>query len=433
MGLAFSRSQPNWIDDVLINCSHVETPRSWLWWSLVTAISAVSANYSLRILKGAVLYRPNLYVMLLGESGLGKGFGVNLSKLLVQKSDCTRVIAGRSSIQAVVSELAKSKSRPDGKQPIADSRGFVVNGELSSAIIADVDALSILTDLYDGHYNPEWDNLLKISGKEKLKRPYLVTLFGSSPDHFYDSIPVANIGGGYVARNLIVYEESRYQNVDLLNVDDEGEHVDLINSFLVPEYAPFLTKIGEGSGVMRYTRDAADTFNDWRRKWRETQQKERTGFFNRIPDHVLKTAMCLCLSRYESHETSMSYENNLVITEEEIIISIAQVVNLVYSNQMVGSGSTNKSDMTASHSKIVLDLLLKAQDQKLSRKILMSRAYPFGIVDIQSIDKVLDALIEMNWVKRERIGVGSHSDWEYHLSGQPLLKYNEWKAKQEKK
>src|SRR5574338_803507 len=190
----------NWIDDVLSECSHVETPRAWLWWSLVTAVSAVSANYYLRTLKGAVLYKPNLYVMLLGESGLGKGFGVNLAKRLAQQANNTRVIAGRSSIQAIIKELATTKSE-QGKPLITDSRGFIVNGELSTAIIADPDSLTILTDLYDRNYNPQWTNLLKGDGAEKLKEPYITCLFGSSPAHFYDSIPQANIEGGYIGRN----------------------------------------------------------------------------------------------------------------------------------------------------------------------------------------------------------------------------------------
>ena len=63
----------------------------------------------------------------------------------------------------------------------------------------------------------------KGDGAEKLKNPYITALFGSSPAHFYDSIPQANIEGGYIGRNLIVYEEKRSQNVDLL---DEGEAKD---------------------------------------------------------------------------------------------------------------------------------------------------------------------------------------------------------------
>ena len=362
--------------------------------------------------------------MLLGESGLGKGFGVNLSKLLVQKADVTRVIAGRSSIQAIVSELAKQKSRENGKAPITDSRGFVVNGELSSAVIADVDALSILTDLYDGHYNPEWDNLLKVSGREKLKQPYITTLFGSSPDHFYDSIPAANIGGGYVARNLIVYEEKRFQNVDLLDVaDDDTSPSDLVNGYIVPKYCEYLIAIAGSGGSLTYDSDARILFNAWRMKWREEQKKEKTGFFNRVPDHVLKTAMCICLARYGSSG---------LINEEDMSTSIEKVTGLIYANKLAGSGS-KQIDPIANHTKVIIDLLIRAEDNKLMRRLLASRAYPFGLADMGTLDKILDTLEQMGWITRERVPIGKGVDWLIKLHGEPLNEYKAWKAKQELK
>src|SRR6266699_2774571 len=145
----------SWVQDLIEDNDAVETPRSWLYWSLMCCISAVAANaYTLRTLKGNLLYYPNLYVILMGESGLGKGYPINLARRLVIACDNTRVIAGRSSIQAIIKELATTRSS-NGKPVITDSRGFIVNGELSTAIIQDPDSLTILTDLYDRNYNKE--------------------------------------------------------------------------------------------------------------------------------------------------------------------------------------------------------------------------------------------------------------------------------------
>lgn len=412
----------SWIDSVLDECSHVETPRPWIWWSLVGAVSAVSANYYLRTLRGAVLYKPNLYIMLLGKSGLGKGFGINLAKLLVMKADVTRVVAGRSSIQAIVSELSKQKSRPDGKAAILDSRGFVINGELASAVISDVDALSILTDLYDGHYNPEWDNLLKVSGREKLKSPYIVTLFGSSPEHFYDKIPAANIAGGYIARNLMVFEEKRFQDVDLLDDHLDETTDDLVNGYIVPKYSEHLEKISKGGGRISYSEASGKLFNTWRKQWRTNQVDDKTGFGNRVPDHVLKVAMCLTLARYD---------NDKQINESDMSIAIEKVVHLTYSNKLAGSGRS--VEPLANHSKTVVDLLLRAEDNQLRRKLLLTRCYPFGLCETSVLDKITDALVEMNWITRERVGTGSNSDWLFKLSGEPLEEYLKWKQSNQKK
>lgn len=409
----------NWIDSLVDESEHVETPESWLWWSSLSCISAVAGNnYYLTTLKGDLLYKPNLYIMLLGESGLGKGYPINRAKLLVQKSGATRVIAGRSSIQAIVQELSRTKT-VEGKAAINDSRGFIINGELSTAIIQDPDSLTILTDLYDGHYNPEWTNLLKGDGAEKLKNPYITALFGSSPAHFYDSIPQANIEGGYIGRNLIVYEEKRRQDVDLLD-NTEKKDEDKFEEFLVPKYVPHLNNIASKKGQLKPSDDARNLFNTWRHKWRSSQAHDKTGFLNRVPDHVLKVAMCLNLANWE-----FNGEIGLLEMEE----AITRVTNLVYSNKRTTEG--RGPDPLAAATKTVLDLLIAANENKLLRKQLLWKGY--GIFNTFTLDQIMENLMEMGWIKRIKVGAGSNLDWEIRLSGEPLDNLQKWREREKEK
>ena len=358
--------------------------------------------------------------MLLGESGLGKGFPINRAKLLVSKAAVTRVIAGRSSIQAIVKELATTKT-VEGKQPIGDSRGYIINGELSTAIIQDPDSLTILTDLYDGHYNPEWTNLLKGDGAEKLKNPYITALFGSSPAHFYDSIPQANIEGGYIGRNLIIYEEKRSQDVDLLDDHEAAVEGDKFDNVLVPKYVPHLEVISKKKGQLIPSDDAKKLFNTWRKKWRGSQTYDKTGFLNRVPDHVLKVSMCLTLA-----EWNFSGE----ISESSIKEAIEKVTSLVYSNKRTTEG--RGPDPLAQATKQVLDYLLAAENQELVRKQLLWKGY--GSYNSFTLDQIVDNLLEMGWIKRIKIGVGSNMDWQIRLAGEPLDSYLKYIAdKKEKK
>lgn len=399
----------NWVDSLVDESKHVETPHSWLWWSALTCISAAAGNnYQLTTLKGDLIYRPNLYVMLLGESGLGKGYPINRAKLLVNKAEVTRVIAGRSSIQAIVTELATTRSK-EGRAPIQDSRGYIVNGELSTAIIADPDSLTILTDLYDGHYNPEWSNMLKGTGTEKLKKPYITALFGSSPAHFYDSIPQANIEGGYIGRNLIIYEEKRSQDVDLLDDESKSES-DKFEDTVVPKFVPHLVEIASKQGKLVPNADAKLLFNSWRRKWRASQTHDKTGFLNRVPDHVLKVSMCLSLAEWEITG---------IISEYHIKEAIDKVTNLVYANKRTTEG--RGPDPLAQSTKVVLDFLIATDGNKMVRKSLLRKGW--GMFDSFTLDKIIENLLEMGWIQRERVG----SDWMYHLSGEPLESLDKWK------
>lgn len=359
--------------------------------------------------------------MLLGESGLGKGYPVNLAKRLLQEADITRVIAGRSSIQAIIKEGATAKSQ-QGKPLITDSRMAIVNGELSTAIIQDPDSLTILTDLYDRSYNPIWTNLLKGDGAEKLKDPYVTCLFGSSPSHFYDSVPQVNIEGGYIGRNLTVYEEQRYKDLDLLDSEEESIDDDRFMKYIVPKYVPHLIRISSSKGRMIPSEKGRDYFNKWRRDWRENQSiyNDRTGFVNRVPDHVLKVAMCIALSRYDNE--------GLLISEDDIREAISKVTSLIYASRRASEGGG--IDLLAQQTKRVMDALISAPSNNLLRRELLVKGY--GNYDATTLDKVLETLLEMRWVRREKYGAGSNLDWRYYLDGEPLAQYLRFKESQQR-
>lgn len=399
----------SWINDLMLEHNDVETPKSWIYWSLLCCISAVAANsYTLRAIKGKLIYYPNIYVILMGESGLGKGYPINLAERLVQAADSTRVIAGRSSIQAIIKELATTRSERN-KPMITDSRGFIINGELSTAIIQDPDSITILTDLFDRNYRQSWTNMLKGDGHEKLKEPYITCLFGSSPAHFYDSIPQSNIEGGYIGRNLVVYEEERSKNIDIIDSEEENVDEDRFMNYIAPRFVPHLVKIAANKARIIPEDKARIKYNSWRREWRanEKQYRDKTGFINRVPDHIVKIAMCLALAKYD---------NNTIVLESDIDEAISMVTGLIYSNTKASEGSG--LDPLAAQTKRIVDFLIAAPENNLLRRELLIKGY--GDYDMVTLDKILDTLMEMSWIKRERVGIGKNSDYLYHLSGEPL-------------
>lgn len=401
--------QPNLVDDILDECEDVETPREWIYWAVLATIGAAAgSNYYLKAFNGKVTYKPNMYVILMGESGLGKQFPVSLARSLTDKADVTRLIYGRSSIQAIVREL----SHPlviEGKLPIEDARCFIVNGELSTAIIQDPDSLTILTDIWDPLES--WTNKLKGDGNEKLFNLATSALFGTSPAHFYESIPQVNIEGGYIGRNLIIRSDKRYKDLDMFTDDD---HTD---EFPYGKFVPHLVNISNGGGRVVPNSDAKEILNKFRREWRTTQQEDRTGFVNRVPDHIIKVAMCLCLADYEALKT-------LVITADHMQEAIDKVVPLVHSSKSVSAGMG--TDPLAKQTKMVLDFLLTAKpDHMLTRKQLLSRGY--GHFDAPVLDRIIKSLVEMNWVKEtRRIVSGRQPDVEISLTGEPLRQYQEF-------
>jgi len=410
--------QPNYVDDVLEECNDVETPRDWIYWSLICTIAAAAgSDYFLVAFNGKVTYKPNIYTILMGESGLGKQFPVSLAKNLVDRSDTTRVIYGRSSIQAIVNDISKTKQRERGST-IMDSRCFIVNGELSTAIIQDPQALTILTDIYDPH--TKWDNTLKGDGsgeKETLTDLATTALFGTSPSHFYDSIPQVNIEGGYIGRNLVIRAEKRYKDLDMFSDSDDA------TDFPYAKYVEHLVKIGQSGGRMIPNADAKEAINSFRRKWRQEQREDTVGFLNRVPDHIIKVAMCLCLADYDSYRT-------LVINQSHIEEAIEKVLPLAHTTRTVTAGLGE--DPIAKHTRAVIDFLIKAPEHRLTRRQLLSKGY--GNYDAPVLDRVLATLNEVGWIETMRkIESGSNTEVEISLRGEPLKQYNDYLESRKKK
>ena len=202
-----------WLDDVMKATSHAETPHSFIKWGALSAISAVAAPHVFLDRGGLYKVSPNTYVMLLARSGLGKGFPIWMAKALVEDVKCTRVISGRNSIQSVLKDLGSSHTTKDSNTPVfRDSRGFLVSGEFADFITYDPHALIILTDLYDTHYNSTWKNTTKGQGIDSLVKPCLTMFGASTPVHFKSVVPESSIGGGFIGRTLLVYEDKRSRN-----------------------------------------------------------------------------------------------------------------------------------------------------------------------------------------------------------------------------
>jgi hypothetical protein len=413
----------NWIQSVIEASNEAETPISFLYWSALAAISATVSNHVYMNRKGIYQLRPNLYVMLMAKSGLGKGFPENVAKKLVRSVKCTRIISGRNSIQSVVRDLATQST--DEKNPVPtfkDSRGFFVSSEFATSMIKDEAALTILTDLYDCHWNEEWNTKLISRATDAIVKPNLTILSGSSPSHFFDTIPEVNIFGGFVGRLLIIYEEKRSKVNPLLS-DVEGETIADINfpyetlsAYLKTIYAAVMNK----EGKFKWSHDAGEIWKAWYSPFRTSDQTDKTGFRERMPDHVLKVAMCLSLSEC----------TDLVIRSSHIEEAVEVTSSLGYSTKRVSEG--RGKDPLAPQAKVILDHLLTAKDYTLTRQKLLQKGY--GDYDSVVLDRIIDGIfMENDWVTKEKkqINRGGKFVWEwfYTLNQSAVEMYQQFKER----
>jgi hypothetical protein len=402
--------------------AEAETPISFLYWSAIAAIAATVNNGAYLNRKGIYILRPNVYVMLMAKSGLGKGFPVNVAKKLVTLAKATRVISGRNSVQSIVRDMATQQT--DEKNPIPsfkDSRAFFVTSEFSSSMIKDDAALKILTDLYDCQWNEEWNVGLIGRATDKVINPNLTLLSGSSPSHFFDTIAEANITGGFVGRLLLVYEEKR-SKINSLMSDVEGEKIDNFN-FPYEELAGHLKCIvnecNKGERKFLWTRGAANLFETWYNQTRTTEADDKTGFKERLPDHVLKVAMCLSLSEAVDFK----------IREAHIEESIDMTSNLGYATKRVSEGKGK--DPLAPQAKIILDYIFSSPEHTIERQKLLRKGY--GDFDSAILDRIVDGIFgETGWVTKERTQVNRNGKLVYtdvyKLTNEAIRQYKKFKG-----
>lgn len=383
-----------WIDELMQATEELESPRRYFLWSGLSAISAV-VKRNVYLDKFAYYLYPNIYVMLVGKSGIRKGVPPALAKDLVARVNNTRVIAGRSSIEGILSDLATATTKVDGSVDKSAS-GFIISGEFSQSILQNDQALTILTNLYDGHYNNDYVNLLK-SGKEKLKEVYITLLGASNPVLLREILTQREALGGFVARTLMVYETRKARVNDLLD-----EPLNTIDKEKLAEHLKALSTV---RGKFVIDSDAKEFYRNWYSKY-EASEDDTSGTSERIHDTILKVAMLLSLSR--------GYD--LIISEDDMKEAYRLCMDCNVNAQRVTMGGGGHHH--ASQTKLVMDLMLKAEKNEVRRTRILNRYW--GEIDSVDLDRIIDTLQQGGIIDEFRI----KGDRIYKLKAEVVEQYD---------
>lgn len=373
-----------WLSQIVNQHSELESPLSFWKWSALAAISAVVKD---QVWLDRQIYKlyPNIYVMLHAESGLKKGPPISMAKQLVKAVNNTKVISGRSSIQGILKELGTAHTVPGGKVQIS-STAFICSSELSSSIVEDKVATTILTDLYDRQYNVgEWRSLLKMESFN-LKNPTITMLTATNEAHSDDFFTRKDISGGYFARTFIVYETKRNKPNSLVaplvnppNYVTSGDYLKTLSKLsgefesmaALEKKAPYCHD-KEKEGRVVYFTDAGILYDNWYdnflREVDEQQVKDATGTLNRFPDSVLKVAMLIALAR----------NPELKIDEKSMAEAIVLCETLVGNIRKTTMGRSSTSDTNSVRKTLAIQELMLREGHAISREKLNKKFWMQG-------------------------------------------------------
>lgn len=343
------------------------------------------------------------------ESGLKKGPAVSAAKRMVRIVGNTRIISGRSSIQGILKELGTAYTQPGGKV-IKGSTAFICSSELSSSIVEDKVATTILTDLYDRNYNVgEWRSLLKMESFD-LRDPTITMLTATNEAHSDAFFLRRDIKGGYFARTFIIYESQENRSNSLLvplqtpiNYDKDADYLKQL-ARLQGEFRPLAAREEKEefkepyrdrtTGELAYYSPAGIVYQSWYDEFKLALRsaKDPTGTLNRFGDSVLKVAMLLSLAR----------EPTLSISEEAMTESIKYCESLVGNVRKATFGKTEDEGTNAIRKTMIIHELLARENHAISREAVNRKFWLQG--NPKEWDECISSFVEAGVVRLENAG-----------------------------
>lgn len=360
----------NVIREIIKITDDAESPQSWRMWAAMAAISAVVGRKVYKNMGGVYTVYPNLYIMIVGDSGLRKSLPVDIVDRLVRGVGNARVISGRNSVQSIISDLSRVETRPDGKDPIKEAHAAIISEEFGSLLIKDDQSDIILTTLFDQAGRKEWINTTKKDGREKLIYPY-ITIFGASNQtHLRLALDRASITGGLIGRFIFVEAFKRHKHNPL--TDDAP----LIN------YDPAikaLEEISKYEGEFVWSKEGKEVFDSFYQdigKKIDTGQ-DTTGTINRLHVKVLKVAMIIALS--EGH--------GLILQKEDIEHAIKACVEHSGTKIWSGVGIGEDSHKIA----MLMQTLRQVETGELTNRQILQRHY--GDFNALDLNRMIETLV----------------------------------------
>jgi hypothetical protein len=291
----------DWIEAYLKYTYDNEYPRSFHLWNAICCISGAMQRRLCMPWGAEDIIYPNLFVVLVGHSGLGKGRSMKPA-ISIFKETGLPVSPASITIEQLLVHMAKHNDvfmHRITKKPISHTSMQIFAEELSVLLgQRNIKKLSILTDLFDSH--ELWENATKTSGEESLPNVCLNMLGASAPDWFPSMIPQEALGGGFTSRIIFVVERAKFQSMPRPVVNDK---LAILRQRLVDDLRQIAAKTFNGEVFFSEAGWAAwDKYyinqedNIKKDKW-PVQDPIFRGYCNRRALHVRKLAMVFAVAR----------------------------------------------------------------------------------------------------------------------------------------
>lgn len=233
---------------------------------------------------------PNMSVLLVGPSGMGKDTSLSAVKKFAQSVGYTRILGGKTS-EAIFEGLL------DCGDPAA---AMIFAPELSEFFGSKDYQKGMLQDMTDIMSTLEFKDIsLKSRQNCIIPKPTITLLGGSTATWLYKAMPEGSMGGGFYPRFVIICENEVKQKVALIKYDTAPEALEISQA----GYKAFISQASHLVQTMRSVGevvpkgDAIAAYREWYHSREADFSQLAQPYAHRCRDHCLKLAMICALSR----------------------------------------------------------------------------------------------------------------------------------------
>lgn len=311
-------------------CGKSEVPPDFHFWCIISLIAAVVEDKVwLQKFAHEKLF-PQLYIFLIGLSGLGKGTAIGNIVRLADNSVAIRRYRGKTTAAHFLDQLGKPQVDDWGRKYLLNPKIWLIMDELKHDLGnirgLVLEFIDMMTELYTaGNYDV--DTGTRKHGGMRIKRPIINWLIGTTHGDIKKILTPDMMDSGFVARCCFIFSEydfdKRYPEIEY-----PPDYEEVYNHI---RYR--LWSLACAEGQMTMTSPAKELERQWYIKRAVPEEELLYSAWKRQHDLMLKFAMILCLADGEG----------LLIKRLHVVQAINMVERITsYSEQLVKAASETR-------------------------------------------------------------------------------------------
>lgn len=280
---------------------------------LVCGLAAIGASLRRQIWVDQVKWKiyPNMSVLLVGPSGIGKDTAIDGAEEIIQALGSVKVIGGRTS-ETLLEAMSKLGNPACAVVLAHELSAFIGRKDYQQNMIQD------LTDLMSTKAYKDISLKSDMFGK-RIMQPTLSMLSGSTAEWLHKAMPPDSLEGGFFPRFLILYEEIPKKNVPLIKYSLAPGDIKRSTGLKETFFAAGIQILDrfKTPGEISPLNDAQALYDKWYGERLRYFSPLTADYAHRCRDHMLRVAMLSAACRLKNY-----------IDEEDIYFSIELVKSI---------------------------------------------------------------------------------------------------------